>query len=120
MDNLSTRMSAGNESMPEDTWRDRDELSLFALGIITLRNRWRIARWMVAGGALAALAAFTKPALYVASTSFIPEGNDPSRSGLASIAGQFGVALPTGNQSQSPDFYTMGRKSGGKNKRSSN
>ena len=92
--------------MAEAAWRDRDELSLFALGTILLRNRWRIARWMLAGGALATASAFTRPALYVASTSFIPEGNDPSRSGLASLAGQFGVALPASNQSQSPDFYT--------------
>ena len=92
--------------MTEAAWRDREELSLFALGTILLRNRWRIMRWMVAGGALAAVSAFTKPALYVASTSFIPEGNDPGRSGLATLAGQFGVALPAGNQSQSPDFYT--------------
>jgi uncharacterized protein involved in exopolysaccharide biosynthesis len=91
--------------MTENVWRDRDEVSLFSLGTILLRNRWRIVRWMVAGGTLAALAAFTKPALYVASTSFIPEGSDPNRSGLASVAGQFGIALPGGNQSQSPDFY---------------
>lgn len=92
--------------MTEDTWRDHDDLSLFAVGTILLRNRWQIARWMLVGGVLAALAAFTKPALYVASASFIPAGTEQSRSALAGLAGQFGVALPAGNQSQSPDFYS--------------
>ncbi len=92
--------------MTEDVWRDHDDLSLFAVGTILLRNRWRIARWTLIGGVLAALAAFTKPALYVASASFIPAGTEQSRSALAGLAGQFGVALPTGNQSQSPDFYS--------------
>ncbi len=92
--------------MTEDIWRDHDDLSLFAVGTILLRNRWQIARWMLVGGVLAALAAFTKPALYVASASFIPAGTEQSRSALAGLAGQFGVALPAGNQSQSPDFYS--------------
>ena len=92
--------------MTEDTWRDHDDLSLFAMATILLRNRWRIVRWMLVGGTLAALSAFTKPALYVASASFIPEGSDQSRSALAGLAGQYGLALPRGNQSQSPDFYS--------------
>ena len=92
--------------MTEDVWRDHDDLSLFAMGTILLRNRWRIVRWMLVGGTLAALSAFTKPALYVASASFIPEGSDQSRSALAGLAGQYGLALPRGNQSQSPDFYS--------------
>lgn len=92
--------------MTEDIWRDHDDLSLFAVGTILLRNRWRILRWMLVGGTLAAVAAFTKPALYVASASFIPEGSEQSRSALAGLAGQFGVAFASGNQSQSPDFYS--------------
>jgi uncharacterized protein involved in exopolysaccharide biosynthesis len=79
---------------------------LFAVGTILLRNRWRIARWTLVGGTLAAVAAFTRPALYVASASFIPEGSEQSRSALAGLAGQFGVALASANQSQSPDFYS--------------
>jgi uncharacterized protein involved in exopolysaccharide biosynthesis len=46
-----------------------------------------------------------KPALYLASASFIPQGADPGRSGLANLAGQFGVVLPSSSQSLSPDFY---------------
>jgi len=88
-----------------------NEISLFALGTALLRKRWRIARWAILGAVAAALLAFLKPALYLASASFVPQGNDPGRSGLASLAGQFGVSLPTSTQSLSPDFYAKLLKS---------
>ncbi len=93
--------------MTDTNWRDGDEISLFALGTAILRHRWRIVRWMLFGGLFAALLVFSRPALYGASGSFIPQGQyDANRSGLATIAGQFGVALPAGgNSSLSPDFY---------------
>ena len=82
--------------------QDGDRASLFSVGTTLLRNRWRIVRWMLVGGVLAALLAFLKPTLYSATASFIPQGADPARSGLA---GQLGVALPSNTQSLSPDFY---------------
>ncbi|HVF38663.1 MAG TPA: GNVR domain-containing protein, partial [Gemmatimonadaceae bacterium] len=88
------------------SWRE-DEVSLFAVGTMLLRNRWRIIRWMLIGGALTAVLVFIKPAQFVASASFIPQGTDPTRSGLASIAGQLGLSLPTGGQNLSPDFYAQ-------------
>src|SRR5689334_9416812 len=88
-----------------------NEISLFALGTALLRRRWRIVRWALLGAVLAGLLAFFKPALYLASASFVPQGNDPGRSGLASLAGQFGVSLPTSTQSLSPDFYAKLLKS---------
>ena len=94
------------------SWREEGEISLFALGTTLLRHRWRIARWMAVGGFLAALIALFRPALYVASGSFVAQGaTDPSRSGLASLAGQFGVTLPQGNQSLSPEVYAKLLKS---------
>lgn len=78
---------------------------MFALGTTLLRHRWRIARWMAVGAVLAGVIAFLSPALYVATGSFVPQGADISQSGLASIAGQFGVTLPSNNQSLSPDVY---------------
>jgi uncharacterized protein involved in exopolysaccharide biosynthesis len=88
-------------------WQDGDEISLFGLGNAILRHRWRIVRWALFGGLVAASVVFTKPALYVASTSFVPLGqSETNRSGIASLAGQFGVALPaTGSPTLSPDFY---------------
>lgn len=89
-----------------------DEISVFALGTVLLRNRWRITRWMFIGAVLAALSVFSKPVLYSASASFVPQGStDAARSGLASIAGQFGVSLPASGQSVSPEFYSMLLKS---------
>ena len=93
--------------MTEVQWEDEGEaISVFAIGTLLLRNRWRIVRWAL-GGALVTLAlVWTRPALFTASASFIPQGADPGRSGLASLAGQFGVAVPSGGQgSLTPDFY---------------
>ena len=83
--------------MTEAEWRD-EEISLFAVGNTLLRNRWRIIRWMVIGGAVAALSVVSKEAQYRATASFIPPG-------LANIVEQFSVTLPTGSPSQSLDFY---------------
>jgi uncharacterized protein involved in exopolysaccharide biosynthesis len=83
------------------------EISLFALGATLLRNRWRIVRWMVVGGLAAALSVISAPSLFRASASFIPQGNDSGRSGLASLARPFGISLATGGgESNSPEFYS--------------
>ena len=93
--------------MAEVSWSGNDEQSMFALGTTLLRHRWRIVRWTLAFGVLTALLVAFKPAMYRASASFLPQGTDASRSGLASLAGQFGVSLPMGAQSTTltPDFY---------------
>lgn len=90
---------------PDDGGHPTGDVSLFTLGTTLLRNRWRLARWMTVGALIAALVVFLRPTLYVASASFIPEGVDVNRSGLASLAGQFGMQLPSVSGSQSPDFY---------------
>jgi len=92
------------------TLRD-EEISVLALGTILVRQRWRVARWMFGGLLLAGLLALRKTHVYVATASFVPQGADASRSGLASLAGQFGVSLPVGSQSQGPDFYVRLLKS---------
>lgn len=101
----------GESFESEANWRADQEFSFYAAGTVFLRNRWRIARWMLLGGIVAVIWIALKPAMYVASASFIPQGTDASRSGLASLAGQLGVSLPTTNQSLSPDFYTKLLKS---------
>lgn len=83
------------------------EVSMFALATILLRSRWRIARWIALGVVVAAVWAFTRPPLYTASASFVPQGSDAARSGLAGIAGQFGVTLPGTSAALSPDFYAQ-------------
>ena len=93
------------------TAQDDEERSLYAIAATLLRSRGRILRWTLAGAVLAALTVITKPAVYKASAAFAPQGNDANRSGLASLAGQFGVALPTTNQSLSSDYYVRLLKS---------
>lgn len=81
------------------------DMSLFAMATLLLRHRWRVLRWTGACALLAAATVIMRPALYRASASFAPQGNDATRSGLASLAGQFGVTLPTAGQTLSPEYY---------------
>ncbi len=92
--------------MSDPDWQDDEEISLFSMGTTFVRNRWRIVRWMLIGGVFAALLVASTPALYSATASFIPQGADAGRSNLATIAGQFGVAVPAANPSASPEFYS--------------
>jgi uncharacterized protein involved in exopolysaccharide biosynthesis len=83
------------------------EASMFALGTPLVRNRWRIARWTLAGTLIAGLLVFERPALYLASASFYPQGSESLRPGLLSSLGQFGINLPSGTPSQSSEFYQV-------------
>ncbi len=102
----------------DPTWVIDEDLespgvSLFAVMTVLIRHRWRVVRWAIIGGLVASLAVFWRAPMYRASATFIPQGVDASRSGLASLAGQFGVSLPGGSQgaTQSPDFYSALLKS---------
>ncbi len=82
-----------------------EQISLFAIGTVLVRSWRRIVRWALIGGAIALAAVITKPKLFPASLAFVPQGGDAARSGLASLAGQFGISAPTGNPVQQPDFF---------------
>lgn len=84
---------------------DDKEVSLFTLGAILLRHRWNIAGWMFAGMLVAVIPVLRQSRMYQASASFVPQGNEGTQSGIASLAGQFGVSLPSSGQNQSVDFY---------------
>lgn len=85
---------------------ETEELSVFWFGTTLLKNRFRVLRWSLALGALAALSVIAKPRLFKATASFIPQGaTDRGRSSLASLAGQFGVAIPASDGAQTPEFY---------------
>jgi uncharacterized protein involved in exopolysaccharide biosynthesis len=91
--------------MTEAEWQD-DEISLFAVGTVLVRSRWRIGRWMFVGGALAALLVFSRPALYSASASFFPEEYDAGTTGVAGlVASQFGTSFSSESPAESPAFY---------------
>jgi uncharacterized protein involved in exopolysaccharide biosynthesis len=83
-----------------------DEVSIFEIGATILRQRWRILRYMLAGGVLAILPVLFQKLTYTATTSFVPQVLDSQPSDLRSLAGQFGVSLGGGGSSaQSPQFY---------------
>lgn len=90
--------------MIEDSLPD-DEVSLFTRVNTVLQNRRQIAQWAGVGAILATLSVVNSPAMYKASASFVPQGGDAGRSGLAGLAGQLGVTLSTSNQALTPDFY---------------
>lgn len=93
--------------MLEQDPNNRDEISVFAIGTLLLSNRWRLARWTLAGALLALVLVFNKAPMYQASSTFMPQVADPTKSGLASLAGQFGVSIPgTSASQQSPEFYS--------------
>lgn len=97
--------------MTDVEWQGDREISLFAVGTTLVRNRWRISRWMLIGAVLAGLAVFRRPALYPGTASFVSQTPETERTSLSSLAGQFGVALPTGDPSLSPEFYASLLKS---------
>ena len=59
---------------------------------------------VVAGIAAATYALLQEPA-YTASAAFAGNGSDPNRAGLSGLAAQFGVRVPAGDASQTPQFY---------------
>lgn len=82
-----------------------DEISLLALGAIVVRSRRKIFVFSLLGVLIAGLYAWSRPPLYRAEVSFLPQGGETGQSGLASLAGQFGLALPSSSRSLPPAFY---------------
>lgn len=97
--------------MKEAEWEYDDQLSLFEIGTTLLRNRWRILAGMIVGASIAVIPVLRRPPYFASSASFVLRGSDVNRAGLASLAAQFGAALPTANQSQTPEFYAQLLKS---------
>jgi uncharacterized protein involved in exopolysaccharide biosynthesis len=87
--------------------RGPEAISLAWILAILLRERRTIIGVTGACLVLALAVAFLRSATYTTSFSFVPEvAQDQSRSGLAGLAGQFGVQLGSmGSQTQSPQFY---------------
>lgn len=58
-------------------------------------------------GLVAALLSLLIEPKYASTAAFVPQvsGDASKAGGLAGLAGQLGVAIPTGNQTQSPEFY---------------
>lgn len=79
-------------------------LSVMRIAAVFLRYRRRILLTALAGAAIAAAIGLTKHRVYTALASFVPQGSSDN-SGLRTLAGQFGIPVPSGGGGQSPDFY---------------
>lgn len=100
--------------MSDAKWEEDDDISLFATATMLVKRRRFVVRGAFLGMVLTVAWALIIPTTYVSSASFIPQGADVAKSGLANLAGQFGVSLPAGPggaQSFSPDFYARLLKS---------
>ena len=90
----------------EDGPEPDDSPSIFAIGteILTLR------RWIAAGAAIALVATAAwvlyDGRWYTATATVAPRStSDPSRAGLAALAGQFGVSVGSAQPQQSPEYF---------------
>lgn len=90
----------------EQPFESQGEISLLALSNILVRSRRRIAVWALVGTVAAGALVWSKPLLYQAETSFLPQGGGAGPVGIASLAGQFGISLPSTGTSLSPEFYS--------------
>jgi uncharacterized protein involved in exopolysaccharide biosynthesis len=98
-------MSQGSET---GAWSgDESEISLLDLISIVLK-RWKLVVALpIAAAVVAAVISLLLPAKFEAAAQFVPETDQSSSSlpsGLAGLAAQFGVAVPSGGGS-SPAFY---------------
>lgn len=83
------------------------EVSFPWIVAVLLRDVRTILVVVAAGFILALAAALLRPTYYTSTFSFVPQsGQDQTRSGLASLAGQFGISVGAlGGQSQPPQLY---------------
>jgi uncharacterized protein involved in exopolysaccharide biosynthesis len=82
-----------------------EESLLLRLTLVLLRYRRLIGRVALALGVIAAAATLLRARTFTSSSTFMPQGSS-SRSSLAGLAAQFGVAVPGGNEVvQTPAFY---------------
>jgi uncharacterized protein involved in exopolysaccharide biosynthesis len=95
----------------EVIWDGNDGMSLVGFGATVLRRRRIVAQWSLVGVAVAAITMLFTAAKYDSTASFVPQQTDMSRSGVASLAGQFGISLASVDQTVSPDFYSALLKS---------
>ena len=83
-----------------------DGISLLRVASVALRQRALVAGTVVATVALVVIAVMLSTRVYTSSTSFVTQGTKEGAGGLSSFAAQLGVAIPQGDPTQSPAFYT--------------
>lgn len=91
--------------MNEQHLHEKGEVSVFVIFSAIFRNRKGIAISSLTVGILAAISAAKKEPIFPASASFVSQSASADRTGLTSLAGQFGITVPANGQTSSPDFY---------------
>lgn len=100
--------SQNSEAFTADYLSDpigEEPFSLFELVSVLVRYRRQILIAMVVGGTVAAIPVLFKQYAYKATASFAPQNSDAGKAGISALAGAFGISVPSGNLSQSPQFY---------------
>ena len=82
-------------------------MDLISMCCFLLQHRRWIARTALLVTVLTLSVVFLLPRTYTTAMSFYPKSSDLSASGLAGLAAQAGLSIPTSDQTQSPDFYTV-------------
>lgn len=83
-----------------------DEISLVDVVGVLLRHRWTIFRLTVLLAVLAGTYSLVRQRRWTAATSFTPQtSTQGASSGLAALAGEFGIEVGGGEPGASPDFY---------------
>lgn len=82
-----------------------DEISLWEVLAVLLRQRGTIVLTTVAVAALAVAFTFVRAETFTTEASFRPQGSEQSSSQLMALASQFGVSVPGGGEEASPAFY---------------
>lgn len=83
-----------------------EEISLLDLVNVLLRYRRTILAFAVVLPVLVVAFAFAEPRTFTATTAFMPQlGRSGGSSRLSSLAGQFGIDVPSAESGQSPQFY---------------
>lgn len=82
-----------------------DEMSLWGLGSALLRWRRTIVTLGLIGSAIGVATGLLATRVYTSSAKFLPQVSEASSSGLALVASQFGVRVPTGGGGWGPPVY---------------
>ncbi len=100
-------MTGQLEPAPIPPTLETGELALPWILAVLLRDRRGILAFAGVGAAISLLATLLRPPYYTSTLSFIPQATEGQQgSGLAALAGQFGLPLGgAAGSSQSPQFY---------------
>jgi len=82
-----------------------DEISLAEVAAVLLKGRRTIVGLTMSFAVVGFLFGILSAKKYRATAEFVPQAGASQLSSLASLAGQFGIQVPTGQESEGPDFY---------------